>query len=359
MWVKTDLGSALVVDDVDVHSLPEDSKFLELFAGLAELQELVGQRDDTAFVSQLLLQREAQITSPRMKGLAAQDQAYVVSPFVPFHVFDSMESLHFAQATDWAWAQRRRKPYGVSFLKDLHRELFAHDSKAGEFRDQDILLSYPRNPSKCAVIMLAPPNHIGRLMRGLSKFGDATPQTHRIAACAVLHHQLVAIHPFIDGNGRIVRIVTPLFLRHYGLLDGPNFFMSEVLLTRWWEYYQRLQCADRFGEIDALVRFFAAAVCEQTGKTMDVIRLARRLRADLTDVLKTALGDGGDVDAFVCDAMLSTTFPLSRAAKLLAVTVGEAQRLLNAIRGRFGLHEVVESPDPVYQFGDVYWALGV
>jgi Fic family protein len=80
---------------------------------------------------------------------------------------------------------------------------------------------------------------------------------------AVVHAEFEAIHPFLDGNGRLGRLLVPLFLQSKGLLSRPNFYLSEYLESHRDEYYERLLAISRDGDWTGWTVFFLKAVIAQ------------------------------------------------------------------------------------------------
>jgi Fic family protein len=80
---------------------------------------------------------------------------------------------------------------------------------------------------------------------------------------AIVHGEFEAIHPFLDGNGRLGRLIVPLFLRTKGLLSRPNFYLSEYLESHREEYYHRLLAISRDGDWTGWCAFFLRALIAQ------------------------------------------------------------------------------------------------
>jgi Fic family protein len=168
-----------------------------------------------------------------------------------------------------------------------------------------------------ATTILTPPEYLRPCLKRMGEAAGSFPSTHRLAACAMLHYQFAAIHPFFDGNGRIVRLLTALLFRHYGLIDGPYLFISEVLKARSSEYAARLHSLDWYGEVVAWVHFFVDAIREQASHNADLVKLAAQVRKDM------------------CAAP-------------------RAEKLLKTLMGWYGFSQIVDSADPIFQFGDLY-----
>lgn len=359
MWVDTASGKAFVVDDIDERALDTlgDDRFEAFFETLEPLKALLDRLGADVY-GQLLFQREAQTFSPRLKGEKAKNRAYVNRPFVPFHIFDSPQAFHFAAALQFGWEAVRRKPYSISFLREVHGVLLPGHMLAGKFRETQVWLGrYVDAPIEHAEILLAPPQYIAPKLKALAAYAGSARESHRLATCAMLHSQIISIHPFFDGNGRVIRLLTPLFLRHFRLIDSPILLVSELLLERAWEYHIRLKHVERYGEVRAWVGFFVDMLVEQLRRNLLIVKTAERVRQDLLDRVRRVAKC--DPVAFVDDVLLSTTFRRSRAADLLRIPESDAGAVLEGLRGCYGLRQIVDSADPVYQFGDVYDVFGV
>lgn len=99
----------------------------------------------------------------------------------------------------------------------------------------------------------------------------------KLVQLAVLHAEFEALHPFADGNGRLGRMLVPLFLYSNGLLRAPTFYISEYLEGKRIEYYDRLLAVSRDGDWTSWCEFFLKAVIEQaktnTSKACSILKL--------------------------------------------------------------------------------------
>jgi Fic family protein len=101
----------------------------------------------------------------------------------------------------------------------------------------------------------------------------------RLVQLAIAHVEFEAIHPFLDGNGRLGRLMVPLFLFEKGLLSSPSFYISAYLDEHRDEYYERLLAVSRDGDWTGWCRFFLTALIEQAksnhGKAKAILSLYR------------------------------------------------------------------------------------
>jgi Fic family protein len=106
------------------------------------------------------------------------------------------------------------------------------------------------------------------------------PAPDLLVQLAVAHAEFEAIHPFLDGNGRLGRLIVPLFLQTKGLLSRPNFYLSEYLESRREKYYDRLLAVSRDGDWTGWCLFFLRALTTQAETNQARVRLILALYKD-------------------------------------------------------------------------------
>jgi Fic family protein len=135
-------------------------------------------------------------------------------------------------------------------------------------------------------------------------------------ACA--HYHFEAIHPFVDGNGRVGRLLVALLLAEWGLLADPLLDLSAYLEPRRDEYYVRLLAVSTEGDWMGWLRFFMTAVEEQALDALGRAKRLRRLRDDYRARVATARSSG--LLGVLVDALFETPgMTIPRAMRLLGV----------------------------------------
>jgi Fic family protein len=108
----------------------------------------------------------------------------------------------------------------------------------------------------------------------------------RLVQLAVAHAEFEAIHPFLDGNGRLGRLMVPLFMYEKGLLSSPNFYISAYMDDHREEYYDRLLAVSRDGDWTGWCRFFLTALIEQANankeRALAILNLYRERKEWIT-----------------------------------------------------------------------------
>ena len=140
-----------------------------------------------------------------------------------------------------------------------------------------------------AVFVPPPPDQVPALLADLERYiHQPRPSTPPLVRIALVHAQFETIHPFLDGNGRIGRLLIAALLEHWGLLPEPLMYLSGTLKQRQAEYYRRLSAVRTDGDWEGWVAFFldsvAAAASDAERGIVAVASLVtadrRRLLAD-------------------------------------------------------------------------------
>jgi Fic family protein len=130
-------------------------------------------------------------------------------------------------------------------------------------------------------------------MEQMLRFATDEPETGPLLACALLHYQFEAIHPFEDGNGRLGRLLVPLHLLAVGAIDRPVVYVSSFLERVRDEYIRRLRRVSTHGEWTEWLVFFLRAIeasCKDAGiRVRSVASLRNRYRAAASTASKSKL----------------------------------------------------------------------
>jgi Fic family protein len=157
-------------------------------------------------------------------------------------------------------------PLSQRLIRELHRILMqgvrGRNKSPGEYRKVPNWIG----PEGCSIeearFVPCSAEYLADAMAAWEQYlHDEVPD--RLVQLAVLHAEFEAIHPFLDGNGRIGRLLVPLFLYEKKLLSRPNFYISEYLEAHRGEYYERLLAVSRDGDWTRWCAFFLRALTNQ------------------------------------------------------------------------------------------------
>jgi Fic family protein len=189
--------------------------------------------------------------------------------FSPEKRADIEEVLNYRRAMRQAVKLMEKLPLCNRLLKELHQTLLSgvrgHDKARGKFRIiQNYIGVYGRPIEEARFVPLAP-EHLEVGMAQWEKYVHS-PTVDALVQMAIVHAEFESLHPFLDGNGRIGRMLIPLFLFDRKLLREPMFYLSEYLESHRQEYYDRLLAVSRDGDWTGWCHFFLNAVTRQAAE---------------------------------------------------------------------------------------------
>ncbi|MDA1299410.1 MAG: Fic family protein [Proteobacteria bacterium] len=267
---------------------------------------------------------------------------------------DWREVRNYIDAVNTAIAELQTLPLSNRLLKQTHailmRGVRGEHKQPGEFRASQNWIG-GSNLNDASFI---PPHHDGvpALMGDLEKFwhNEEVVVPHLIRV-AISHYQFETIHPFLDGNGRIGRLLIPLYLVSHGLLAKPSLYLSDFFERNRASYYDALMRVRVSNDLIHWVRFFLSGVAQTATKGRDVFRqiLALRTEAEQAtmDLGKRAATARRSLNVLYRKPILDA----SDLEKALEISTPTANRLINTLIEKGILVEVTgQQRGRVYAF---------
>jgi Fic family protein len=182
-------------------------------------------------------------------------------------------------------------------LREVHAELLrdtrGSDKNPGELRSSQNWVG----PAGCAISEAAyvPPNveDMHDALSGLEKFINEEDPVDPIVKAALVHYQFETIHPFLDGNGRLGRLLITLSLMNDGVLTRASFYPSYQLKVRRSEYYKRLMGVRERGEYVAWIDFFCSCLSDSAHDASDTLERLSDLHEETERRIDSSLGRSG------------------------------------------------------------------
>lgn len=266
---------------------------------------------------------------------------------------DVEEVTNYLRAFRWVRGQLRDPqglPISVRLLCEAHRLLLGGARGAGkqpgELRRSQNWIGGTR-PGNAAFVP-PPPQQVGDLLSDLERFIHAVdPELPPLVRIALIHAQFETIHPFLDGNGRIGRLLIAALMEQWGLLAEPLMYLSGYLKKHQAEYYRRLSAIRSEGDWEGWVSFFLEGVVAASGDAeRSIIDLASLITADRKRLLASA--KAGPISYRLFEQLpmmprfsvehvrqrLETTFPTASAAVKLLEDLGMLTELTGQKKNR-------------------------
>ncbi|HCT46236.1 MAG: cell filamentation protein Fic [Phycisphaerae bacterium] len=179
---------------------------------------------------------------------------------------DIDEILNYRKALRYATAELSRLPLSQRLLRDTHSVLMqgvrGQNKDPGNYRKVSNWIGPKGRPIEEARFVPPSSNRIPDLMSAWEKFLHSDFDDV-LVQLAILHVEFEAIHPFLDGNGRLGRLLVPLFLVSKGIMSNPNFYISSMLEANRDAYYDSLLSVSRDGDWTNWCCFFLKTMTEQ------------------------------------------------------------------------------------------------
>lgn len=188
---------------------------------------------------------------------------------------DVSDVINYVKTTQYALKRLEKLPLCCRLIREVHEVLMegvrGQDKTPGEFR-------YSQNwigPANCSLkdARYVPPNveDMQNAMSDLEKFINENVDYDPLIRVALIHYQFETVHPFLDGNGRIGRLLILLYLMEQGLLAKPVIYISYFLKKNQVEYYDRISEVRRSGNFEQWIRFFLEAVSKAASDSLEAI----------------------------------------------------------------------------------------
>ncbi len=193
---------------------------------------------------------------------------------------DIQEIINYRKAMGQAVESLEKRPFCLNLIKELHAVLLdsvrGRDKAPGQFRRTQNYIGSPGVPIEQATFVPPAPDRLAQALDNWEKYLHFD-EKDGLVQLAVVKAQFEIIHPFLDGNGRLGRMLIPLFLYDKKLLSSPMFYLSAYLEANRETYLTRLEGISQKHDWNGWIQFFLIAVVKQAAVNIDRVRGMLRL----------------------------------------------------------------------------------
>ena len=255
---------------------------------------------------------------------------------------DVREVRNYVDALEYGIKRLEKLPLSLRLVRELHERLMrgvrGDRATPGEFRRSQNWIGGAGSTPATAAYVPPPVSDMNNCLDAWEKFLHQRDTMPDLIQCALMHEQFEAIHPFLDGNGRVGRLLITLFLIERGRLSQPLLYLSAYIEQHRQEYYDLLQRVRTHGDWMSWLRYFLGGV-ESTA--IDAARRTTQLldlRSQYHERLKKRELFG--TLALVDELFVNPYITVARAEKVMGVSNPTARAAVNNLHGMKILREV-------------------
>ena len=255
--------------------------------------------DADLFVA-MYVRREAVLSSQIEGTQSSLDDvlAFEVDPTGQQIPQDVTEVVNYIRAMNFGLARLETLPLSLRLIREIHDVLMqgvrGATKQPGEFRTSQNWIGPGNVPLSRASFVPPPPAEMREALANLEAFLHDRDTLHPLIHCGLAHAQFETIHPFLDGNGRVGRLLITFLLYHRGVLHKPLLYLSTYLKAHRAEYYDRLTAIRERDDWEGWIRFFLRGVSETAAEATAAARAIVQMRdRHRTLVQEHGLGTNG------------------------------------------------------------------
>lgn len=186
-----------------------------------------------------------------------------------------IDVVNYVRATEFAIKRLRELPLCNRLIKETHAVLMTgvrgQEKNPGEFRHSQNWIGGQGSTLKNARYIPPAPDDMVEAMSDLEKYMNNGDTLDVLIRAALIHYQFETIHPFLDGNGRVGRLLITLYLMEQKVLSTPALYISYFLKKNRVEYYDRMTEVRAKGNYEQWIKFFLQAIIESAEDAMTTI----------------------------------------------------------------------------------------
>jgi Fic family protein len=299
--------------------------------------------------------RKEAVLSSQIEGTQSSLQDVLAAEakiLTPDRPQDAEEVVNYVRAMNHGLDRLEVLPVSIRLIREIHAQLL-ENVRGSNLTPGDIRTSQNWiGPGGCtlaeATFVPPPPDQVAPQLSELERFLHTDARLPLLIKIGLAHAQFETIHPFLDGNGRVGRLLITFLLCEQHVLLKPVLYLSHYFKRHRQDYYERLQAVRDQGAWEAWLAFFLRGVAEVSEQATDTARLILSLREEhrraITDHLGRAAGNGHRVLEHLFEhpivsvnevqELIGTTYPAANDLVARLVEQGVLQEITGQTRNR-------------------------
>ena len=301
---------------------------------LAILESVATRIPDVDLFVSMYVRKEA-LMSSQIEGTQATLED-VLDPLIEDNTNRNVaEVVNYIKATEYAIRRLHELPLCNRLLKETHAILMegvrGQEKNPGEFRCSQNWIGGKGSTLRNAKYIPPSPDDMTEAMSDLEKYINADDRLDGLIRAALIHYQFETIHPFLDGNGRIGRLLITLFLMEKKILTTPALYISYFLKKNRVEYYDRMTEVRSKGNYEQWVKFFLQAIAESAKDAIAAIDELTALHDKNVDLV-AGMGRASK-NAMIVFRYLEANpiIEIGKTAEALGITFGTASNVVERL----------------------------
>jgi Fic family protein len=265
---------------------------------------------------------------------------------------DVDEVLNYVRAMNHGLKRLAELPVSIRLIREIHEKLMrgvrGGRLQPGDLRTSQNWIGPPGSTISTAAFVPPPPHVVPEALSDLERFVHAADDLPPLVKIALAHVQFETIHPFLDGNGRVGRLLITFLLTERGVLHKPVLYLSHYFRQHRQAYYDRLQAVRDRGDWEGWLAFFLRGVSEVADEAAETARrillLREEHRSAITQHMGRTAGNGHKVLESLFDrpivkvgdvqAMTGTTYAAANNLVARLVDLGVLSEMTGYTRNR-------------------------
>jgi len=249
--------------------------------------------------------------------------------------FDVLEVINYVKALNYGLERLNSLPLSLRLIREIHECLIkgtrGERKHPGEFRKEQNWIGPPNSLLRDAVFVPPPPHEMMKALWEWEDFLHKETDEHPLIKCSLMHAQFETIHPFLDGNGRVGRLLITFFLCHEGILNRPILYLSLYFKANRDEYYASLNAIRHEGDWEGWLSFFLEGIKKVSLESISLITKIKKLIESHKETMRGKLRHPSRALVLLDRLGSRPIVTVSQVAEWLGITYPTASHLLDTL----------------------------